>query len=354
MTLVPEYKTIFIDADTPIFKAAKSVQTDYIVATHKGSGWSQRFKNITELWGHHSKKAGGWLAERNQSNPDDQWKPEDLVVEELAELSTEITDHLEYTFMQFNSFIGRVKKWNFADDYFLFIGGEGNFRYDAAQIQPYKGLRKDKPLLFQELKEKIVQQYQHKIKLSNNRESDDELSMVAWDNYLNFRKTGVWNNLISFVDKDLNMCPSPRINYEHDAPEVYIPTIEECALAFCSQLLSGDLTDNIAGLPNFTQDMQEKYEMGKTRGIGVATAQRFLRTCKTPKEMYERVVEAYKSYYGVEKKEVTGYRGNKLKYNYLDYINEWAVLLWMQRTPDDKFDIRERLVAMGIEYEDSL
>ena len=346
------YKTVYLDSDTPLFQAAKSVQTDYIIAKHTTNGWSKRFKNKTELWGHHSKKEGGWLADRNIKNPDDVWLPDDLEIEELAELSKDITDHLDYAFMQFNSFIGKIKRWDFAEDYVLVIGGEGNFRYDAAQIQPYKGLRKDKPLLFHEVKQKIIQQYKNKVVLANNEEADDVISAYAWQNYLNYRKAGVWRDVISFCDKDINMCPSPRFNYNDREPVIYIPTIDECALAFCSQMLSGDLTDNIAGLPNFTEEMQDKYEMGKTRGIGAATANRFLRTCKTPKEMYERVTEAYKSYYGVEKKEVVGFRGNKLMYNYLDYMNEWAVLLWMKRSPDDQFNIRERLTLMGIEYED--
>lgn len=348
------YETVYIDADTPLFKAAKSVQVDFIIASYPSKGWEQRFKNKTELWGHHSKKEGGWLSGRNASFPEDVWLPEDLEVEECAELDTEILDHLEQAMIQFNGFIGKIKRLEFAKDYVLFIGGEGNFRYDSAKLQPYKGLRKDKPLLFHELKMKVIQTYGKRITLANNLEADDLCGIVGWNNYLNFRQTGVWRDCLAFVDKDLKMICSPSFNYDDKTPEIVIPTIEDCARHFCEQLLSGDqATDNILGLPNFTTEMQEKYQIGKTRGIGAATASRFLRTCNTPQEMYERVTEAYKSYYGVERKVVVGFRGEQLNWNYLDYINENAKLLWMRRTLDDDFDIRERLKLMGVEYEDS-
>lgn len=347
------YETMYIDADTPLFKAAKSVQTDYIVATHKESGWSERFKNKTALWGHHSKKEGGWLAIRNKSYSDDVWLPEDLEVEECAELNTELTDHLEQAMIQFNGFIGKMKRLEFAKDYVLFIGGEGNFRYDSAKLQPYKGQRKDKPLIFHELKMKVIQQYGKRVVLANGVEADDLCGIVGWDNFLNFRKTGIWRDCIAFVDKDLKMICSPSFNYEDKSPEIVIPTVMDCARHFCEQLLSGDqATDNILGLPNFTPAMQEKYEVGRTRGIGAATASRFLRTCESPKELYERVLEAYKDYYGVEKEKLEGFRGESLEWNYLDYIDESAKLLWMRRHLDDDFNIRDRLKAMKIEFED--
>ena len=106
------YELVLLDADTPVFKAAKSVQQDYIVVTRKSDGATKRYKNKTEFWGHHKKKEGGELAKNNlirverglQPN-----KPEDYEVEECAELVPEITDHVLAGVEQFDRFVGKIK-----------------------------------------------------------------------------------------------------------------------------------------------------------------------------------------------------------------------------------------------------
>ena len=61
------YELIIADSDTPLFRAAKSVQQDYILATMPW-GETMEFENVTALWGHHVKKEGGWLKEYNLGN----------------------------------------------------------------------------------------------------------------------------------------------------------------------------------------------------------------------------------------------------------------------------------------------
>lgn len=344
-----KFKLMVIDADTPLFKAAKSVQTDYIIARNNKLGIEKRFANKTQLWGHHIKKEGGWLADFN-SDRQEKSLPEDWEIEECAELSVEIKDHLDEAFISFNQFVGKMKKLELAEDYLLCIGGEGNFRYDVAKLQPYKGDRKDKPLIFQELKDKIVNQYGSKIVLANDCEADDILSQYGWKNFLNYRKTGEWDVLLAYIDKDLDMVVSPSIHYGERDLVVKYKTPEDCARCFCVQLLAGDqATDNIKGLPNFTADIQSKYDLGKTRGIGVATAKKVLETAQTPKEMYERVVEAYKSYYGKDKvHSFTNFNGEDLEWTWLDFLQDNAILLWMQRTKDERIVIKDTLVRVGV------
>lgn len=343
------FKLMIIDADTPLFKAAKSVQRDYIVARNKKLGITKEFDNKTQLWGHHSKKEGGWLAEYNETAVEKSL-PEDWDVEDCAELSKEVKDPLEEAFMSFNQFVGKMKRSGLAEDYLLCLGGEGNFRYDAAQFQPYKGERKDKPLIFQELKDRVVLQYGKRVVLANDCEADDILSHYGWKNYLNYRKTGEWDYLLSYLDKDLKMVVSPNVNYDDPLLKVEYNTPEECARCFCVQLLAGDqATDNIRGLPNFTEETQRKYELGKTRGIGVATAQRMLRTAESPKEMYARVVEAYKSYYGETTVHTfVNFRGDELNWTWLDFLQDNATLLWMQRTKGERVSIEDTLRRMEV------
>lgn len=350
-----KYQLVIVDADTPLFKAAKAVQQDYIIVTRKSDGATKRYKNKTEFWGHHKKKEGGELAKNNAiriSRGLEPNSPEDYEVEECAELIPEITDHIEFGVEQFDRFIGKLKRLNVAEDYQLAIGGDGNFRYDIAQQLAYKGARKDKPLLFLEIKEAIIQKYRNKVVVVNGQECDDYCSIKGTENFKHFLKTGEWKYVISFCDKDLQQIISPQLNYEEENPEVFTPSPFEATKCFAVQLLSGDLsTDNILGLPNFTKEIQEKYELGGTRGIGKATALKYLEPCQTIKELFERVVEAYKSYYGVEKQEVVSHRGEALMWDWLDFLQDNAQLLYLRREEGERYHICTTLDRLGVNYE---
>ena len=61
-----DYETLVIDADTILIKAAITQQESYIIVTAKKNGKKKEFKTRTKFYGHHGKKDGGWLAERNE------------------------------------------------------------------------------------------------------------------------------------------------------------------------------------------------------------------------------------------------------------------------------------------------
>ena len=66
--------------------------------------------------------------------------------------------------------------------------------------------------------------------------------------------------------------------------------------------------------------------------------------------MFERVVEAYRGYYGDVKQQFTSFRGEVFQWNYLDYLKENALLLWMQRYEGQLYDIEDTLKLLKIEY----
>ena len=350
-----EYEKALLDADTPVLRAALSVQNNFVLVTHKESGKTVRYDNQTSFWGHWKNKAGGKLKEYNDIRKNkglEIWTPDDFVLEECSELNPEVDNHIEKAVEQFDYFVGRIKRYGFADDYVLGIGGEGNFRKDIAQILPYKGLRKDKPLLFQEVKEAIVQKYKNKVVISNNQEVDDWAGIEGFKNYKHFLKTGKWKNVLGFCDKDLAQIISPQFNYLDDNAKVFIPTPEDAARAFTVQLLCGDKgTDNIQGLPNFTDEIRQKYSLGKTKGIGRATALKYLESSENIAEMFFRCLEAYKSYYGVERKPFVSWRGEEHAWNYMDYLQDNAQLLWLRREEGEEYKIVDTLNRLGIEYD---
>ena len=350
-----KFKLLVADWDSPLLRAAKSVQEDYILVTHNKSGHVKEFENKTEFYGHWKKKEGGWLRLQNDKRVQSKSKlllVEDFSIEECVRLAPDIENHLEEAESSFDYSVGRLKKSVEAEDYKLVIGGEGNFRYDEAKQQPYKGKRKEKPLLFQELKELVIKKYKNKIIVVDGREADDYCGAIGWRNYLSYKKTGKWVICLAYIDKDLKMIISPSINYDDDKPEVKINTPFEAAKCYAVQLLCGDkATDNIPGLPNFTKEIQEKYDLTTTRGIGATSAENYLKPCTEVKEMFERVVEAYKSYYGEETQKYLAHTGEELDWNWKNYLQDNANLLWMHRRQDCKYNIFEdTLKPLGVEY----
>lgn len=364
-----QFELIIADADTPLFKAAKSVQEDYVVINFKRKGapfgideddpqwklvegkYTAEFPNKTKFYGQWQKKQGGWLAGFNAMRIEEGYSElthEDFDIEECTRLSDEIDDHLAYAVEKFDYFVGRLKKAVKAEDYLLCIGGSGNFRYDVAHLLPYKGERKDKPLLFQETKEAIIAKYKSHIEVVDDEEADDRLGQYGWENYKHFKKTGVWKYVLSYIDKDLDMILSPSFNYDNVEAGITYTTELDGARFFCAQLLSGDKsTDNIGGLPKFTDEIVEKYSLRKSKGVGKATALEFITDCETIKEMFERVVEAYKSYYGDSYK-FTSHRGEGMEYSWLDCLQENAVLLHMRRHKDEIINMESVLNRLGI------
>lgn len=348
-----KYKMCHVDADTLLFRAAKSCQKDFIIVMHKETGWKQRFDGVSKFYGLKRSRDGGWIGEQNTIR-EKQGKHlisvDDFNIEECAELVDSEEVVLEKALMMVDVTVGRIKKTSNAEDYRLYIGGTGNWRYDAANILPYKGNRKPKPIFFLEVKEAMMKKYKNKIVIVDNAEVDDKIGEIGWQNFLNFRKTGKWGDVLSYIDKDLKMIISPHFNYDKCEEGIEINTPEEAARWFCLQLLTGDKnTDNIQGLPNLSPEFQSKYELRKCRGLGKETALKLIEG-KSIKEAFEIVVEAYKSYYGNDKHKLLTFRGETLEYTWLDFLRENALLLWMRREPNEMYNIEDTLKRLNIKY----
>lgn len=354
-----KYECCYVDFDTVLYRAASTVQQNYIIVTHKAEGWKERFDGVSKFYGLGKSKSGGWIGEQNASREEQGlplYKAEDFDIEELAELKetpTEYKDIIEWAMSRIDYTVGDIKKTCDADKYVLGIGGNSNFRYEVAHILPYKGKRKSKPLLFEELREAFISKYKSKVSIARDgMEQDDEISIKGWQSYYHFLKTGEHKYVLAFIDKDLNMVPCPHFNYDKCEDGISTPAIEDCAKAFCTQLIAGDLsTDGIQGLPNLSEDFAKKYGLPKPRGVGKATALKLLEDCKTPKQMYERVIEAYQTYYGLEPFKFISWRGVESQRTWLDMLKENAILLHMMRKPNERYDIEETFKRMEINYE---
>jgi hypothetical protein len=132
--------------------------------------------------------------------------------------------------------IHRIVEQSQCDEYRGYITGRGNFREATATIKPYKGNRDvtRKPKWFKEIHEYLVNY--HDGIVVDGIEADDKLGMEQTE-----------DTVIASIDKDLNMIPGWHYNWKKDT--LYHVDEEEALLCFYKQLLTGDQTDNIPGVP---------------------------------------------------------------------------------------------------------
>jgi len=336
------FDLIICDFDTPLFQAAKNVQEDYVLVTNKVTGktweWSE-FRNKTEFQGRNrTGEVGGWLEAINNFLGTSLTR-DDFEIEHLVRLKKDIINHLEEAEKQFAYEVKRIKDLGVAKDYKLCIGGEHNFRYEAATILPYKGERKEKPILFSTLRDKVLAQYKSKLVIAENCEADDVLGIYGTENQAIFRKTGKYKYLLAYIDKDIKQIWGPTLFLNKKEEGIKFLTPFEAAHHFAFQCLKGDLSvDNIQGLPDLAPEIREKYGVKKGKGCGEAGALKVLETCTEVKDIFERVIECYKAHYLTE---------------YKFYLRENAQLLWMQRKKDQRFDIFTDLFdKLNINYEE--
>jgi hypothetical protein len=127
--------TAIIDADVIKYAAAFVGQKNGIVVTHPTIGVEKAFNNRTEFYGHHAKKAGGWLAEYNQDR-DSPLLPSEFTIEETVDPEP-IENVLHTCKMMYKSMHECIK----ATKHKGFIGKGDSFRVERSTLLKYKGTR---------------------------------------------------------------------------------------------------------------------------------------------------------------------------------------------------------------------
>ena len=174
------------------------------------------------------------------------------------------------------------------EDYQFFLTGSGNYREDVATIQPYKGNRteREKPIHFYDIRHRLEEVWGAIV--IEGQEADDALAIAA---------TADPNSIIATIDKDLLQVPGRHYNF---VKETYQEVTDVEGLRFLyKQMLTGDRTDNIRGVP----------------GIGDKKSEKILEGLTTEQDLHDAVLEAY--------------GGN------LAEMTENAILLYMRRVPNE-------------------
>lgn len=177
----------------------------------------------------------------------------------------------------------------------IFLTGKGNFRDKAATLQVYKGNRdpSHKPRYYSDIKDYLIGV--HKAEVCDGQEADDAQGIAQWAK--KDRST-----VIVGIDKDMYMIPGWHYNWVKDEGK-YI-NLDEANTFFFKQMLTGDRTDNVPGIPK----------------IGPVTADKMIDPVSgNISAMQDVVRDAYRKYYG-----------DRAEFAY----REIASLLWIRREED--------------------
>lgn len=178
------------------------------------------------------------------------------------------------------------------DDILVCLSGDTNFRTEVATIQKYKGNRDDaeKPTHGPAIVDYIKATYPYVE--SNNEEADDVIGYMHYAIY----KDNPDGTCIATNDKDLDMIPGLHYNFVRE--ETYSIGDFESLYNFYMQVLMGDSTDNIRGVPN----------------VGKVRARETLEGLKTEEELCAKV---------------------RMRYGNDPAFLETGQLIWIRRHPEE-------------------
>ena len=197
----------------------------------------------------------------------------------------------------------------------MYIKGEGNFRNALSVSRKYKGNRTQPPPEHYDAIVEYAVKYCKAVKV-NGMEADDMCSVLLYNH-----RSMDSGFVLAAMDKDLWNTPGWHYNYNKKVLE-YV-TIEEANLNFLHQMLTGDSSDNIPGLP-FLVSPFRSIDPGaeyKPKPVGTKRAQQFLEG-KSSKEAALLVQDAYKAW---------GDFSNLPEEETQRYFLEQGRLLWMTR-----------------------
>lgn len=146
--------------------------------------------------------------------------------------------------------VSRIQHNTEADNVLICLSGECNFRDDIAFTRPYKGNRDPdhKPVHYDAIKDYLQSKWTHNI--SYQEEADDVMGWLQYDP----KKPD--DTIICTTDKDLDMILG--FHYNINTEEVYFVDPWHADLFFYRQLLTGDPTDNVVGVPRIGEKTAAK------------------------------------------------------------------------------------------------
>ncbi len=175
-----------------------------------------------------------------------------------------------------DSFFRDILIFSGADDYIGVFSSDKSFRNEIYKFAPYKGNRKEKPEYI-ELYAPVIKKHfteNYGFVTVQDFEADDVIVALA----THFTDKAV----IASPDKDLRQIAGYFIDYSKSEFQIISVGGEEANYDFWMQMLTGDSTDNVAGVP----------------GLGDVKGRKILSECLDPMGYESAVRFAYNKYFG--------------------------------------------------------
>lgn len=171
----------------------------------------------------------------------------------------------------FETALAAIVRDSGAHEHTIFLSADVCFRDKISTTRKYKGNRdrSQRPVHYNRLKRYVITK--HNPVVEDLMEADDLLGIAQSQSH---------DSIICSLDKDLDQIPG--LHYDWVKNVIYEVTPEDAQRNFWVQVLAGDATDNIQGIP----------------GTGVKTAEKLLQNCDTDEEYWDVVKQQYEEAYG--------------------------------------------------------
>lgn len=334
--------TAHLDLDAFKYSIASVGEDRSIIAVHKTSGREKEFKTRTEFWGHHKKKASGWLSTLNEKRALkdlEPFKPEDFEIIDKQQVKDEPIANILHSVKQS---VDAAVKASKADRVQYYIGKGDSFRVDLSTLLEYKGNRKDtlKPLLFNDVVEYMEKKF--KPEVVTHLEVDDVINMNAY---------GKEDHFCILLDKDGYGAGSKLFNF----------TLPQEGIV--STNCFGKLWIDDSGKTKKVRGYGRMFKMWQCCGLddsdnyrancmsdiewGEMSAYHALSGCNNDKELLEASASIFKNLYP-EPKIVTGWRGDQIEIDWLYVFQECLNMCHMLRWEGDRVVVSDVLTKMGV------
>ncbi len=308
-------KLLVIDADTILYASAAQQQLNKCLATNLEHGSQRLFESKTLF--------NTWAKENNRDKIN-------YSFETISEVKPDAEPR--FAFQAIKQKVDKIIEAAGCEDFVVCIEGEGNFRKDfQSKFVDYKGHRTAKPLLFEECRDFFIKKYKKRVVVSEGRETDDTCNIMAWDSYnkgVDLKDKEKCNVVLAYCDKDL--AANSRgwlLNYNKLETGIFWNDGFTQAYNFATQLLTGDIADNIPGIEKLSKITKDHFGI-KVEGVGPATAKKLLADCKTEQGLASRVFECYSAMY---------------EDDWNERLDENGFFLYLLRSDTDKWDLSKYL-----------
>lgn len=300
---LPSGLTLLIDGDMIVYAAAFAAEKRFYDITRKDEPGRVLYTVDS------AKEANAWI--KGQNDPDEFEKELRVMIEEK-----------EHAMQNAKSLLNKCMEQCRGEDHIIYLSpSEGNFREKIAVSAPYKGNRwgpdrrekeraagnwiewldategkvyaQEKPFHYNAVRDYLVSH--HNAVIAVGQEADDELGIQQMKHFDHGRvKQSHAGSVICTLDKDLRTVPGFHYNWNDE--EVAWVSRGDARYNFYVQVLTGDKSDNITGVPAIAEATLKKHGLRRVKGIGPATAEKILEGCTTERDYQKRVVDVYMDY----------------------------------------------------------